>query len=150
MEQQFRKLIDEFCDLTGLDEADAIKEGKSFNVDDVECAVIYHDHITPEAIYCYIDFGLPPANQLNEVYKELLKANYLQFASIKATFSLSPHTGHVVLVTVIQLIEATGKLLVDQFSHHAQQALAWRDHFFLFDSCSSEASLPNNNRIPFS
>jgi hypothetical protein len=150
MEQQFRQLVDEFCDLTGLDEPDAIMEGKSFNVDNVECAVIYHDHITPEAIYCYIDFGLPPVNQLNEVYNELLKANYLQFASIKATFSLSPHTGHVVLVTVIQLIKATAKMLVDQFSHHAQQALAWRDHFFLFDSLPSEASLPYNDRNPFS
>lgn len=150
MEQQFRQLIDDFCHLTGLGEPDAIKEGKSFNVDNVECAVIYHEHITPEAIYCYIDFGLPPENQLIEVYNELLKANYLQFASIKATFSLSPHTGHIVLVTVIQLIEATGKMLVDEFSHHAQQALAWRDHFFILDSPPSDAFSPYNDRIPFS
>ena len=150
MERQFQQLIDEFCRLTGLDEPKAIKEGKSFNVDDVECAVIYHEHITPEAVYCYIDYGLPPADQLNEVYNELLKANYLQFASIKATFSLSPHTGHIILVTALQLAEANGKMLIDQFSHHAQQALAWRQHFFLLDAHPSEASLPFNHRIPFS
>jgi len=150
MERKFRQLIDEFCDLTGLDERDAIAEGKSFNVDEVECAIIYQTHLTPEDIYCYIDFGLPPGHQLNAVYDQLLKANYLQFASTKATFTLSPHTGHVILVTIVQLMEATGKMLVEQFSYHAQQALTWRDHFFIFDADATDTLSPHKNRIPYS
>lgn len=150
MEPKFRQLIDEFCDLTGLDEADAIAEGKSFNVDEVECAIIYQNHITPEDIYCYIDYGLPPGHQLPAVYDQLLKANYLQFCSTKATFSLSPHTGHVILVVVVQLGEATGKTLIEQFSHHAQQALTWREHFFLSETDASEALSVLTKRIPYS
>lgn len=150
MEQKFRQLIDEFCDFTGLEEPDAIADGTSFNVDEVECAIIYQNHITPEDIYCYIDFGLPPGHQLNAVYDQLLKENYLQFASTKATFSLSPHTGHVILVIVVQLAEATGKILAEQFSYYAQQALTWRDHFFLFDAEATDRLSLHHNRIPYS
>lgn len=150
MEPKFRKLIGEFCDLTGLEEPDAIAEGTSFNVDEVECAIIYQNHITPDDIYCYIDFGLPRGHQLDAVYDQLLKANYLQFASTKATFSLSPHTGHVILVTVIRLVEATGKMLVEKFSHHAQQSLAWREHFLLFDLDAADLLATHSNRIPYS
>jgi hypothetical protein len=150
MEPKFRRLIDEFCDFTGLEEPDAIAEGTSFNVDEVECAIIYQSHITPEDIYCYIDFGLPPGHQLNAVYDQLLKANYLQFASTKATFSLSPHTGHVILVIVVQLAQATGKILAEQFSYYAQQALTWRGHFFLFDADTTDPLSTHHNRIPYS
>lgn len=152
MEQKFRQFIDEFCDLTGLEDPDAIAEGASFNVDEVECAIIYQNQITPENIYCYIDFGLPPGNQLNAVYDHLLKANYLQFASTKATFSLSPHTGHVILVIIVQLAEATGKMLAEQFSYYAQQALTWRQNFFLFDAGADAADPLSTyqNRIPYS
>lgn len=151
MEQQFRHLVDEFCDLTGLDERESIAEGKSFNVDEVECAIIYQHHLAPENVYCYIDFGLPPGHQLTAVYDQLLKANYLQYASTKTTFSLSPQTGHVILVAIFQLVEATGKMLAEQFSYHAQQALTWRDHFSLFDRDASDASpTPHYNRIPYS
>jgi len=152
MEQGFRQLIKEFCDLTGLEEPDAIAEGKSFNVDEVECAIIYQHHIKPEDIYCYIDYGLPPGHHLPAVYDQLLKANYLQFCSTKAIFSLSPHTGHIILVADIQLAEATGKLLVEQFSHHAQQALTWRDQFFLSgaDTDAPEGFSMHIDRIPYS
>jgi hypothetical protein len=151
MQQTYRQLIDQFCALTGLDDPDDIAEGKSFNVDEVECAVIYQDQISPELVYCYIDFGLPPGNLLIEVYDQLLQANYLQFASTKSTFSLSPHTGHVILVSVVQLQEATAELLTDQFSYHAQQALEWRNHFFLTGSegpAASNAETPFSNRSP--
>lgn len=150
MEQKFRQLIDEFCDLTGLDERESIAEGKSFNVDEVECAIIYQNHLTPDDIYCYIDFGLPPGHQLAAAYNQLLKANYLQFASAKTTFSLSPQTGHVILVAIFQLSEATGKMLAEQFSYHAQQALTWRDHFFLLDGDATDALSTHHNRIPYS
>lgn len=149
MENKFRQLIDEFCGLTALAEPDAIAEGKSFNVDEVECAIIYQNHITPENIYCYIDYGLPPGDQLPAIYDQLLKKNYLQFCGTKAIFSLSPHTGHVILVAVVQLVEATGKMLIEQFSHHAQEALAWRDCLFLFDTDISETLSTHKNRIPY-
>lgn len=150
MEQKFRQLIDEFCDLTGLEDPDAIAEGTSFNVDEVECAIIYQNHITPEDIYCYIDFGLPPGHRLNAVYDHLLRANYLQFASTKATFSLSPHTGHVILVIIVQLAEATGKILAEQFSYYAQQALTWRDNLFLSDADAADPLSTYHDRIPYS
>nr|WP_217345274.1 CesT family type III secretion system chaperone [Noviherbaspirillum sp. L7-7A]MBV0879523.1 CesT family type III secretion system chaperone [Noviherbaspirillum sp. L7-7A] len=150
MEQEFRQLIDEFCALTGLEEPDAIAEGTSFNVDEVECAIIHQNHITPEAIYCYIDFGLPPGHQINAVYDNLLKENYLQFATTKASFSLSPHTGHVILVIIIQLAEATGKMLAEQFSYYAQRALAWRENCFLFDVDAADPASTYDNRIPYS
>ena len=149
MEPKFRRLIDEFCDFTGLEEPDAIAEGTSFNVDEVECAVIYQSYIAPEHIHCYIDFGHPPGDQLDVVYDHLLKANYLQFASTKSNFSLSPHTGHVILMTVIPLSEATGKMLVDQLAHYAQQALSWRNTYLLADPGAIDPMLVNTNRMPY-
>ena len=152
MEQNFTQLINEFCDLTGLEEPDEIAQGKSFNVDEVECAIIYQHHIKPEDVYCYIDYGLPPGDQLPTIYDQLLKANYLQFCSTKAIFSLSPHTGHIILVAAVQLAEATGKLLIEQFSHHAQQALSWRDHVSFFDAKNDvfKAFSPDIDRVPYS
>lgn len=138
MEQQLKRLISAFCDLTGLQDPDAIAEGQSFNVDEVECAIIYQGHTAPENIYCYIDYGLPPRNQLPAIYDQLLKSNYLTFCSTKATFSLSPHTGHVILAVVLNLAETTANSLIEHFSYQAQQALAWRENFSLLDVDSDE------------
>lgn len=149
MEQKFRQLIYEFCELTSLDEPEVIAEGKSFNVDEVECAIIYQSYIAPEHIHCYIDFGLPSGDQLDVVYDHLLKANYLQFASTKSNFSLSPHTGHVILTTVIPLNEATGKMLIDHLAHHAQQALSWRINYLLADPGAIDPMSVNSNRMPY-
>lgn len=150
MEQHFKRLISEFCDLTGLEEPDAIAEGQSFNVDEVECAIIHQSHTTPENIYCYIDYGLPPRDQLPAIYDQLLKSNYLQFCSTKATFSLSPHTGHVILVVVLDLAETTANSLIEQFSYQAQQALAWRENFSLFDADSNQTLTLGRDPISYS
>jgi len=90
---QFRRLIDDFCALTQLDDPDAIVEGCALCVDDVECALVHLDHITPDVVYCYVDFGLPPQERCAKVYGELLEANYVQLASNHVAFTVSPIPG---------------------------------------------------------
>lgn len=145
MEQRFRQLVDEFCAITELDDADAIVEGMSFEVDAVECALIYRNQIAPEVVYCYIDFGLPPGDRLQEIHAQLLEMNYLEFAGGNSAFALSPHTGHVVFVTMVPIAQASGLSLADKFAYHAQQALQWREQLSIQQKGVAEAI----TRIPF-
>ena len=146
VQQAYRGLVKTFCALAALDDAEAIAEGCSFCVDDIECALIYLDHLSPDIIHCYIDFGVPPEARCAEVYRHLLTANYLQLASGSAAFSISPETGHVVLISTLRLADASPETLADLLSYHAQQALEWRHGFYLDqavadmpDACDSSA-----------
>lgn len=131
MQQHFIKLVHDFCTLAGLEDAGAIAEGCSFCVDDIECALIYLDHLCPDIVHCYIDFGLPPDERGAAIYRQLLRANYLQLASGNAAYTVSPETGHVVLISTLRLADASPEALADLLAYHAQQALEWRVHHYL-------------------
>jgi len=131
VQQAYRDLVQDFCTLVCLDDAKAIAEGCSFCVDEVECALIYLDHLSPDIIHCYIDFGPTPEARRAEVYRLLLNANYLQLASSNASFTLSPETGHVVLISTFHFAEASPETLADLLAYHAQQALEWRCSYYL-------------------
>jgi hypothetical protein len=131
VQQAYRVLLENFCTLACLDDAKAIAEGCSFCVDDIECALIYLDHLSPDIIHCYIDFGPAPEARSAEIYRHLLNANYLQLASGSAAFTLSPETGHVVLISTLRLAEASPETLADLLAYHAQQALEWRCSYYL-------------------
>ena len=131
MQQAYRGLVKDFCALASLDDAHVIAEGCSFCVDDIECALIYLDHLSPDIIHCYIDFGLPPEERCADIFRRLLNANYLQLASGSAAFTVSPETGHVVLISTLRVAEASPETLADLLSYHAQQALEWRRNYYL-------------------
>lgn len=131
MQQQFRGLVQDFCTLASLDNPEAIAQGCSFCVDDIECALIHLDHLFADIVHCYIDFGLPPEEQCADIYRQLLRANYLQLASGSAAFTVSPETGHVILISTLRLADAHPETLADLLAYHAQQALEWRRNFYL-------------------
>ena len=131
MHQQFHTLVQDFCALAALEDSDAIAQGCSFCVDGIECALIYLDHLSPDIVHCYIDFGLPPQQHCLEVCRQLLKANYLHLASGNAAFTISPETGHVILVSTLRLADAHAESLADLLAYHAQQALEWRQNYYL-------------------
>ena len=131
MQQQFMRLVQDFCTLAALEDPDAIAQGCSFCVDDIECALIYLDHLSPDIVHCYIDFGLPPEEQCAAIYRQLLRANYLQLASGSAAFTISPETGRVILVSTLRLADANPETLADLLAYHAQQALEWRGNYYL-------------------
>jgi hypothetical protein len=131
MRQQFHQLVKDFCTLALLEHPDAIAEGCSFCVDGIECALIHLGHLMPDTVYCYVDFGEAPAERRADVYQELLKANYMHLASGWAGFTVSPESGHVILVSTLCLAEANPEVLADLLSYHAQQALEWRQTCYL-------------------
>lgn len=149
MQQAYRQLVQDFCSLASLDDASAIAEGCSFSVDDVECALIYLDHISPDQIYCYFDFGLAPEARCAEIYRHLLNANYLQMASGSAAFTISPETDHVVLISLLQLAEASPETLADLLAYHAQQALEWRRSYYLGEAADAPAVVTDDAPIRF-
>ena len=149
MQRAYRGLVNEFCTLAALDDAEAIAEGCSFCVDDIECALIYLDHLSQDIIHCYIDFGVPPEARCAEVYRHLLTANYLQLASGSAAFSVSPETGHVVLISTLRLAEASPETLADLLAYHAQQALEWRRNFYLEEAIADEPDTADSTTIRF-
>ena len=149
VQRAYRGLVNEFCTLAALDDAEAIAEGCSFCVDDIECALIYLDHLSQDIIHCYIDFGVPPEARCAEVYRHLLTANYLQLASGSAAFSVSPETGHVVLISTLRLAEASPETLADLLAYHAQQALEWRRNFYLEEAIADEPDTADSTTIRF-
>lgn len=149
VQQAYRGLVKKFCELAALDDAEAIAEGCSFCVDDIECALIYLDHLSPDIIHCYIDFGVPPEARCAEVYRHLLTANYLQLASGSAAFSISPETGHVVLISTLRLADASPETLADLLSYHAQQALEWRHGFYLDQAVGDMPDTGDSGAIRF-
>lgn len=149
MQQAYRRLVQDFCAHASLDDAGAIAEGCSFCVDDIECALIYLDHISPDIIYCYIDFGLPPEAGRAAIYRHLLNANYLQFASGSAAFTVSPETDHVVLISTLQLAEASPEALADLLAYHAQQALEWRRSHYLDETVDDSPRVIDDAPIRF-
>jgi hypothetical protein len=149
MRQQFHQLVKEFCTLASLEHHDAIDEGRSFCVDGVECALIYLDHLMPDTIYCYVDFGEPPAERCADVYQELLKANYIHLAGGRAGFTVSPESGHVILVSALCLAGAKPEALADLLSYHAQQALEWRRTHYLDQPAPAGGDTPANAGMHF-
>ena len=149
MQQAYRRLVQHFCALASLDDASAIAEGCSFCVDDIECALIYLDHISPDSIYCYIDFGVAPEARCAEIYRLLLNANYLQFASGSAVFTVSPETEHVVLISTLQLADASPETLADLLAYHAQQALEWRRTYYLDQATDANPVVTDDTPIRF-
>lgn len=149
MRQAYRGLVKDFCTLAALDGAEAIAEGCSFCVDDIECALIYLDHLSPDIIHCYIDFGLTPAARRAEVYRHLLTANYLQLASGSAAFTVSPETDHVVLISTLRLAEASPETLADLLAYHAQQALEWRRSFYLDQTAADKPDTADSTAFRF-
>ena len=149
MQRAYRGLVKEFCTLAALDNAEAIAEGCSFCVDDIECALIYLDHLSPDILHCYIDFGIAPDARCAEVYRHLLTANYLQLASGSAAFGISPETDHVVLISTLRLAEASPETLADLLAYHAQQALEWRRSFYLDQAIPGNPDDPDSTAIRF-
>ena len=149
VQQAYRGLVNKFCTLAALDDPEAIAEGCSFCVDDIECALIYLDHLSPDIIHCYIDFGRAPEARRAEVYRHLLTANYLQLASGSAAFSVSPETDHVVLISTLRLAEASPETLADLLAYHAQQALEWRRTFYLDQAIADKPDPTDSSAIHF-
>jgi hypothetical protein len=149
VQQAYRELVENFCALACLDDAKAIAEGCSFCVDDIECALIYLDHLSPDTIHCYVDFGPAPEARCAEIYRHLLNANYLQLASGGAAFTLSPETGHVVLISTFRLAEASPETLADLLAYHAHQALEWRRSYYLDQADDDKAGSVEGTTIHF-
>ena len=149
MHHEFHELVQAFCTLAALDNPADIAQGCSFCVDDIDCALIYLDHLSPDIVHCYIDFGVPPQEQCADVYRQLLRANYLQLASGSAAFTVSPETGHVILISTLRLADANPEVLADLLAYHAQQALDWRRNFYLDQLVPDHPDSPGDAGVRF-
>ena len=149
MHHEFHELVRTFCSLAALDNPADIAQGCSFCVDDIDCALIYLDHLSPDIVHCYIDFGVPPQEQCADVYRQLLRANYLQLASGSAAFTVSPETGHVILISTLRLADANPEVLADLLAYHAQQALDWRRNFYLDQLVPDHPDSPGDAGVRF-
>jgi hypothetical protein len=123
-------LFASFAALTQLD-AEHLRRGGSFMVDEVECAMLpgTHEHAR-DMLICQVDFGLPPAEKMADVLRSLLELNYLQ-ASQGACFTMAPGTSHVVHVLCLPIEFLDAESLADTFEACAAQARQWRTHHFL-------------------
>jgi hypothetical protein len=131
-------LFTAFAALTNLD-AEHLRRGGSFTVDDIECAMLAGRDGGNNTLSCQIDFGLPPSERMAAVLASLLELNYLQ-APHGACFALAPVTGHVVYVLNLPMDAMSAESLADTFEACAAQARAWREHQLL-DQKTAEGPL---------
>lgn len=130
MQRTYRRLVHEYCILAGLDNGEAIADGCTFRVDEVDCSLIHLGHLSQDSFHCHIDFGPVPEAGCLALCRRLLETNHQQLASGSAAFSLSPETGHVVLISTLKLSGASPETLADLLGYHAHQALEWRSSFY--------------------
>lgn len=137
------ELIAAFAELTQL-EAEDLQRGRSFAVDDVECALL--PGRGSELLICQIDFGLPPPELLEASLRALLERNYL-LAHQACCFTMAPGTGHVVCMLNVSIDQLDAEKLADVFETCAAQARDWRTHHFLDLDEGADAHL-RSRRFP--
>lgn len=126
---RFIDLANAFCTLANIGQPALLLEGSAIEVDGVDFFLQYDEHILPDQLVVYCDFGLPPAAQLQAAYEALLETNMLVYGANAPAFMLDLDK-RVVFGYQCRLQELKAPELMDIFLTLAGQARDWRlDHF---------------------
>ena len=147
MKTQFYELAKAFCAATQFEDVDYLVQGKSIDIDGIECALIYREEISEDTAFLHVDFGAPPHAQRAEIYQVLLEQNFIGFTGKGSSFAISPASGHVVYVEQLPLRKAVASEVADTFAHFAAKARAWREHHFLDVQGSHQHALPDRTSL---
>lgn len=131
MNPKYETLIEDFCALVNLDDAQHIVQGGAIEVNGVVFSFIHNPAIDMGLLFLYTDFGPPPLEYQAAVYGELLKHNFMHFAGKGPAFTISPFTGHVVHVEHFPIETTVPQLLASTMAYMADQAKDWKATRFL-------------------
>lgn len=129
--EHYRKIIEEFCEITHIQDVASLFEHGQINVHGVDMLLFYDEEFDPERLQIRIDLQkLPHAEKSAEaLLAALLVSNYDFGMGGFFVFGVNPHDGHVVL-TLQQMIdiETTGQNLLKMLQSAAMQAKSQWQH----------------------
>ena len=131
MRSEYDKLINDFCQVVGLEDEEYVRDGGAFEVDGVVSSLIYNEQASTELMFLYVDFGMLPPELEAAASCELLKRNFLTFTGKGPAFTISPITGRVVYVEHFQLDSTDAEQLARALSRLTVEANDWRKTYFL-------------------
>ncbi len=151
---KYESLVEQFCSLGRLEDISHVARGGSFEVNDVVFSWVHDPNLDPRTAFLCAAYGPPPAEREASTYYELLKRNFLNFASSGPTFCISPVTGDVVMVERMDIDTASAPAMIRSVIEHSEAAADWRSTRFLRGRymlrTADEASPDSGNPTPLS
>jgi hypothetical protein len=138
----FAQLVKDFCTLCGMEEPERILQGGPIAVDDIVFSLVYSESVNPDLVFIYCDFGELPRGRETEAGKALLEANLYLHTGGGPVFAISVETGRVVSADHRRLVDTKAEALRALLVKSADQAKQWRQHHFLNNNTSANASKP--------
>ena len=117
--------------LWNLDHPESLLRGEAISIDGVLCSLRYDARVNPQLVFAYCDFGELQEERVVDVFRVLLEANFQLHVRSGPVFTVSPETGHVLLVISYRLDEITPERLRAELIKYANRARAWQVHYFL-------------------
>lgn len=144
---KYQQLLLEFCQLVRIDDASAVLESGSVEMNDIAFSLIHdtEEERTASVLCVYCDFGeIPSAADHALVMRRLLEVNLFLFVSPTAcTFSINPETGHVLLCVSLDLHATDARMLAETLTLCTEEARRWRETHFLDDTDVTRVPRPH-------
>jgi hypothetical protein len=129
--KDFIKLIEGFCTLAGIGQAEQVLRDKALMIDEVAFSLAHDDDIDPARFLIYVDFGPLPARRELEVCLSLMEANLFLKAQDGPVFAVSPARKNVTLVGSRRLADTGPDDLRNALVDFSAKARLWRKNYFI-------------------
>ena len=139
--QNFEDLVTGLCANLGaevpkLSDDPREPQGLNFEVSGVPIVVAYAPEVRDDRVFVFCRFGPIPESQEPAAMRRLLEVNFILFRGNAPVFSIDPTNGEVVFGYEGLLSLLTADAVVESMERIAEQALKWRETFFLDDEGS--------------
>ncbi len=134
--QNFEDLVTGLCATLGaevpkLSDDPREPQGLNFEVSGVPIVVAYAPEVRDDRVFVFCRFGPIPEIQERAAMRRLLEVNFILFRGNAPVFSIDPTNGEVVFGYEGLLSLLTPEAVVESMERIAEQALKWRDSYFL-------------------
>ncbi|MGS0891211.1 CesT family type III secretion system chaperone [Burkholderia stagnalis] len=125
---RYLALVEQFCAVVGLHDADYVQETGSVEVEGFEVRL---EHVERDqgAIYANFHFGTVTAGRTLHIFRLMLEANLLIYAQDQAQLGIDADTGSIVLILRLPFDpDFGGEDLADLLAHYAEHGRYWRQN----------------------
>lgn len=135
LNENFEQLMREFCAQVQIEDVLTVLETGSVSVNDVAFSIFPSEETEDgqvEAALVYCDFGPLPQHNAMAVARRLLEVNlFLTSAPLACSFAINPESEHVILAFRSPLETTEAEALAQSLQLCADEAVHWRETFFL-------------------
>lgn len=126
---RFVRLIEEFCQLTKLDEPARIVRGGAIELDEVSFSLLHSEKINPRVLLVYCEYGTPPSGHEAEACRILLEKNMFRYDGDGGPVFTMSAAGKILCAQRLLLADAKAQQLYDLLSGMAEKARQWRKDY---------------------